>query len=79
MALARCENCGQPRGRGENAYSNTPRHPVNHPNSGVVCGKPGCQNAAIIWLLEQEEQEYGRGQRIFEITGAYRMAKFRVQ
>ena len=79
MALARCENCGQPRGRGENVYSNTLHLPMNHPNSGVVCGKPDCQNAAMIWLLEQEEREYEGGQRIFEITGAYRMAKFRVQ
>ena len=52
---------------------------MNHPNSDVICGKEDCGNAPLIWLLEQEEVEYGQGQRVFQLTGGNRMVKLRVQ
>jgi hypothetical protein len=79
MAIARCNDCGQPDGRGGNTYSNIPHHPMNDPNSGVICGKEDCGNPPLIWQLEQEEVEYRQGQRVFRLTGGNRMVKLRVQ
>jgi hypothetical protein len=79
MAIARCENCGKPMGSNVKppGYSNQAYPPVGHPDSGVVCGKPGCENAALIWLKIDEEQAYQRGERVFAIHT--RTAKVRVK
>jgi len=66
MAIARCEKCGRPRANKPPEYSGQ-HPPVGHPNSGVVCGTKGCRNAALVWLKEDEEQEYQNGERIFDI------------
>jgi hypothetical protein len=79
MALVRCENCGCPHGRKGNVYSLAPHYPINHPNSGIICGTGGCKNPGIVWLLDYEEQEYGTGERIFRLTGDYNFVKFGVQ
>ena len=79
MAIARCENCGRPDGRGGNVYSTVPHYPLNHPNSGIVCGTGGCQNAPVVWLLEPEEAEYRNGRRVFKLTGENAMVKLHVQ
>src|SRR5256885_1199566 len=51
MAIARCERCGKPTQNVKPpGYSSNPYLPVGHPSSGVVCGKPGCENSALIWL-----------------------------
>jgi len=79
MAIARCEKCGKPTGASVKppGYSHQPYFPVGHPSSGVVCGKPDCENDALIWLKIDEAQAYQRGQRIFEIQT--HSAKVRVQ
>ena len=50
---------------------------MGHPNSGVICGRPGCENPGMVWLKLDEEEEYQRGQRIFEIHT--QTAKVKVQ
>ena len=78
MAIARCAECGKltqnvkPPGYSENPYL-----PMGHPNSGVICGRPGCENPGMVWLKLDEEEEYRRGQRIFEIHT--QTAKVKVQ
>jgi hypothetical protein len=67
MAMARCESCGKPGYTTPPPYSDTPRLPVGHPESAVVCGKPGCENGALIWLKEDEEMAYLAGERIFNV------------
>ena len=67
MALARCETCGRPSGRGGNVYAVTPYHPKGHPNSGVVCGRKGCENAGVVWLLTSERKAFMLGTRVFEL------------
>ncbi len=67
MAIARCERCGRPRAKKPPDYGDNPHLPVGHPNSGVICGSKGCTNAAQIWLKLDEEEQYGRGERIFGI------------
>jgi hypothetical protein len=63
MALARCDVCGSPKGRTDTyPYAHSP---VGHPNSGVVCGKRGCENQAYLWLTEEEQENYKQGQRVF--------------
>jgi hypothetical protein len=79
MALARCEKCGRPDGRGVNAYGSKPHFPVGHPNSGVVCGTSNCENPAAVWLTEEEDGFYKKGKRVFPITGGHNATKFRVQ
>jgi hypothetical protein len=69
MALARCEKCGRPtKNVSPPPYSAQPYPPVNHPDSGVVCGLIDCENAALIWLKPDEEKAYRRGQRVFEFA-----------
>ena len=78
MAIARCEKCGKPTQHVKPpGYSAEPYRPVGHPSSGVVCGKPDCENDALIWLKDDEVQAYQRGQRVFEIHT--QTAKVRVQ
>ena len=68
MAIARCTECGKPTHNVKPpGYSENPYLPMGHPNSGVICGRPGCENHAMIWLKLDEEEQYQRGQRIFEI------------
>lgn len=78
MALARCDRCGQPQGRGGNVYVQS-HPPVGHPDSGVVCGREGCENPAMLWLLEDEQRAYTGGQRVFELTQRTNAVKIRVQ
>jgi len=78
MAIARCEKCGKPtKNVKPPGYSGAPHLPVGHPSSGVVCGKPGCENPGLIWLKQHEEEQYEQGQRVFEIHT--QTAKIRVQ
>jgi len=80
MALARCEDCGRPKGNKGNVYDRRPRFPTGYPDSGVICGSDGCENSAVIWLLLVEAQAYRRRQRpqrIFELPTA--SVKVRVQ
>jgi hypothetical protein len=85
MAIARCEKCGKPtvkarllRGNVKPpGYSSQSYRPAGHPSSGVVCGKPGCENDALIWLKADEVEAYQRGQRVFEIHT--QTAKVRLQ
>jgi hypothetical protein len=68
MAIARCKTCGKP---SQNVkppgYSDEPYLPVGYPSSGVVCGRPDCENDALIWLKTDEAEAHLRGQRVFEI------------
>jgi hypothetical protein len=78
MAIARCEKCGKPSANVKPpGYAEMPFLPVNHPNSGVVCGKAGCENAGLVWLKKDEERQYLQGQRVFGIHTL--TAKVRVQ
>jgi len=78
MALARCNACGAPRGKGGNIYSGKPRNPIGL-ESAIVCGTENCLNAGRIYLTAKEESKYEQGVRIFEITGGHRATKFKIQ
>lgn len=77
MALARCEKCGRPEARSGSSYSQAPYRPLNHPQSGIVCGTEGCENPGLIWLKVDEVRSYQTGQRIFDMPT--QAAKVRVQ
>jgi hypothetical protein len=77
MAIARCEQCGQPKATKPPAYGSQPHLPVGHPNSGIICGTKLCMNTAVIWLKLDEEQRYSNGERIFDIRT--NSAKIQVQ
>lgn len=66
MAIGRCSSHGAPRRTKKGVYVGH-HFPVGHPNSGLICGVPSCENIAEIWLKEDEEKEYRSGRRIFGI------------
>jgi hypothetical protein len=41
--------------------------PAGHPNSGLVCGMPSCDQPGLIWLERAEVQAYEKGERIFRL------------
>jgi hypothetical protein len=67
MALARCETCGCPEGTKQN-YAHV-HVPLSFPPRHVICAKPACVRPAYIWLTDEEEQQYLRGERNFRIPG----------
>lgn len=64
MALVRCENHGNPKGRGDNNYV-IGLKPVGYPETSAICGRSGCENPGLVWLTEEEHEEYKNGQRVF--------------
>ena len=68
MAVARCAVCGQPTGKRRNyTQSRAPFYPSQF---DVICPAPNCsRHAFIIWLTDEEEKEYLRGERIFRLPG----------
>ena len=68
MAIIRCLSCGRPTHNVKPpSYVVTPFEPPNHPDSGLICGKPNCENPGLIWLKANEADEYTSGTRIFQI------------
>jgi hypothetical protein len=67
MALARCEQCGCPRGT---RYNYTRAHkPLFLPSRVVICASRKCTRlASVIWLTDEEQQQYLRGERIFRLA-----------
>lgn len=65
MALARCEECGSPKGLKQ-------MYPYSHYLASlaqILCGAPHCTRVAMIWLTDDEEQRYlQEGIRLFRIS-----------
>ena len=62
MAYVRCIN--HPIEKGTHPkYALAP----NYPDSGLICGRPGCNQAGLIALSPQEEIEFNNGRRIFDL------------
>ena len=66
MALARCEDCGRPQGRGDNVYVSC-HLPLGYPETGVICGSVGCEKPARVWLIPEEQARYQKGIRVFRL------------
>lgn len=67
MAIARCtEGHGSPQGRKE-VYLTEPLTPAGDPESGVVCGIPGCENPAKLYITPAELKQYEAGRRVFGV------------
>jgi hypothetical protein len=66
MALARCKECGPPKGQAD-VYMH--RHtPVGFPTRAVLCGSSDCNTPALIWLTASEQKRYLRGERLFRYS-----------
>lgn len=46
-------------------YLPNPLTPVGYPDTGVICGRTGCENPARIWVVAAELKSYQNGERIF--------------
>ena len=75
MASARCETCGSPQGLKQN-YAH-PHHQISSPpKREFLCGAPSCTRLALIWLTDDEEEQYVHALRLFRI--AHRAEEVRI-
>ena len=65
MALSRCKQHGNPRGRNEYL---TFVEPINYPNTSTICGRNNCNNPGLVWLNKIEQEEYQNGIEIFKFA-----------
>lgn len=63
MALMRCPAHELPDGRTHEYVRAV--EPVGYPASAVLCGRTGCETAALICLTADEAAAYDKGQRVF--------------
>ena len=68
MALVRCEQHGNPKGRTLN-YVRLAK-PVGWPETAATCGLQGCERPGLIWLTDSESKSYDNGQRVFGFNNA---------
>ena len=59
MAIARCVTCGKPKSTKLElgGIRRQPSGPLD-PKSGLVCGRPICENPALIWLKMAVATDY---------------------
>lgn len=77
MAIVRCKVCGINRDRAKAIYHIKPFRPINHPDSGLICGTKDCRNTGLVWLTENEVIMFKKGERIF--APATNTVKFMVE
>jgi len=78
MAIVRCEKCGRPTKHVKPpGYSEMTHLPIGWPETAAICGTVGCENSGFVWLKQDEERDYQKGQRVFSIHT--QTAKVRVQ
>ena len=65
MAVARCLAHGPPEGTTESYPHN--HEPFEYPKNRIFCGSAKCRELAYVWLTEEEEIRYVRGDRRFEV------------
>jgi hypothetical protein len=69
MALARCTTCGRGRQQGLKHNYTHPHEQISLPaNRLVFCGAKGCTRLAMIWLTDDEEEQYVQGVRAFPVA-----------
>lgn len=66
MALARCRDCGKPRGRTGGYVASA--EPLGYFLTAAVCGVAGCERPALIWLTAPEKKKFDAGQRVFGLS-----------
>ena len=64
MAIARCSD--HPLGSTKQPY-NFYAHPLGFPQTAAICGRPGCENPALVWLEPGEVKDHKAGQRVFGV------------
>ena len=78
MALARCAACGRRRPQGLKHNYTHPHEQISLPaNHVVLCGGKGCTRLAMIWLTDDEEEQYVQGVRAFRV--AHHVGELRIK
>ena len=63
MAVARCQQCGNPK----DTKQQYPHPHSPHVEHGIMCEK--CSRPGLVWLSDEEEQRYKRSdERIFSVA-----------
>jgi hypothetical protein len=63
MAIMRCK-LHEPVGRTRKYVASV--MPVGYPQTALVCGSTSCVAPAFIWLEENENAAFARGERVFK-------------
>jgi hypothetical protein len=67
MAIARCEVCSHAEGlKKQYPHEHAPVEGLAN-RRPILCGGPGCKRLALIWLTDEEEEQYRRGGRDFTV------------
>ena len=65
MAIARCQQCGNPK----DTKQQYPHPHSPHAEHSIMCGSRKCSRPALVWLSDEEEQRYQRSaERIFSVV-----------
>lgn len=67
MASARSEACGSPQGLKHN-YAHPHNQISSPPKREFLCGAPSCTRLALIWLTDDQEEQYVQGVRLFRVA-----------
>lgn len=67
MAIVRCVE-HKPKGRSEPYVMSL--NTVGYPNTAAICGREGCEKPGLVWLTEDERQQYVSGRRVFGFNTA---------
>lgn len=65
MAIARCNE--HPIARETKEPYDAQALPLGYPETAAICGRPGCEGPALIWLTREELNRYRSGGRVFEV------------
>ena len=65
MAIGRCSE--HPFERVTKEPYNVYAFPLGYPQTAAICGRPGCENPARIWLTPDEVTQHRAGARVFDL------------
>jgi len=66
MAIVRCEEHPVDLARATNRYVKRVK-PLGYPDTAAICGIANCTNPGLVWLTEDELNEFKRGKRYFRV------------
>ena len=66
MAIVRCEVHRVRLDLAKNTYTKR-TEPLGYPNTAAICGIANCTRPGLVWLTDQEVDEFNKGERYFRV------------
>ena len=41
--------------------------PIGYPNTAAICGTAACEESGLVWLTDEELEQFNRGVRYFRV------------